>query len=191
MMVIGVLSLGKAPIKKPKYPKIRSKKDNEIAALALAAMAPAPSNPWNAGSANPIDDIRDLAAKMNGPRQFTQEEWDAMSPQEQNKEALRRLRDYNDGGVSKSDYWNPTELFVTPNQFKELKDTLIKKEIDWTLNPVNGATLHVDEITIKKVPESSGMPANKSLMLSRGPESPKCPNCGKNHPILDVWDCIG
>ena len=79
-------------------------------------------------------------------------------------------------------FFEATELWVTPTSFKELLDFFTTIDHHWTVNPLTGEIVRrVDNISIRKAPEGSGIPDGKAVMLARG--------AGVD-PVLTVWDTV-
>lgn len=79
-------------------------------------------------------------------------------------------------------YYSPTELWLTPTSYRELLDYLTTIDHQWSMDPRSGQPIRqIDDITIRKAPEGSGIPDGSGIMLARG--------AGVDSP-LTVWDAI-
>lgn len=75
--------------------------------------------------------------------------------------------------TSEGDFVDPTDLWLTPENFRELNDYLDFTSQNWTLDPFTRRNvLNIDGIRIHRAPQSSGLPDSIGLMLSNPETSP-------------------
>lgn len=75
--------------------------------------------------------------------------------------------------TSEGDFVEPTDLWLTPENFRELNDYLDFTSQNWTLDPFTRRNvLNIDSIRVHRAPQSSGLPASTGIMLSNPETNP-------------------